>query len=124
MGCDIHVHTEVKIYGVWHHYAAPRVDRWYDFFGHLGDVRNNHCVQPIAADRGMPKNASALTEMDYEGWGVYAHSVSWCTRDEWSIAYERAKSNKAGLQCRFDFVEDIFPPECTLECRVVFWFDN
>lgn len=27
MGCDIHLHIEVKINGAWEHYATPRVDR-------------------------------------------------------------------------------------------------
>jgi len=32
MGTDIHVHTEVKFGGRWHHYGAPKVSRNYRLF--------------------------------------------------------------------------------------------
>ncbi len=35
MGCDIHLHTEVKIANVWHRYGCPSVDRNYRVFAKM-----------------------------------------------------------------------------------------
>lgn len=79
MGCDIHLHTEVKIGGVWLHYGCPDVTREYKVFAKMAGVRNReYCpFTPLASPRGMPSNASALTRFACKAYGVDGHSHSW-----------------------------------------------
>lgn len=62
MGCDIHLHTEVKINGVWHHMGAPSVPRNYRLFAKMAGVRG--IETPIAEPRGLPGDATLLTRRD------------------------------------------------------------
>lgn len=49
MGCDIHLHQEVKINGEWHHYRLAEMPRNYEVFekmaGVRGDVKNAIAAQ-------------------------------------------------------------------------------
>jgi hypothetical protein len=88
MGCDIHLHTEVKINGVWHHYGAPCVDRNYRVFAKMADVRNSYSeIEPIAQPRGIPGDATEMTKFDCERWGRDGHSHSWLSAEEIAILY-------------------------------------
>lgn len=76
MGCDIHLHIEVKINGVWHHYGAPNVARDYKLFERIAGVRGK-VEKAISAPRGMPSDATVLTQFDNERGGCDWHSHSW-----------------------------------------------
>lgn len=87
MGCDIHVHTEVKVDGVWHHYGAPNTTRNYALFSKMANVRNDEpgdkdYIEPIAEPRGLPDNATALTLFDNKRWNSDGHSHSWLNAGE------------------------------------------
>jgi len=56
MGCDIYLHTEIKLNNRWYHYSYPRPHRNYKLF-----VRDTS-VQPIAAPRGIPDDATEVTK--------------------------------------------------------------
>jgi hypothetical protein len=75
MGCDIHLHTEVKIGGQWHHYSAPEIDRDYTLFGKMAGVRGGG--DPIAPPRGLPADVSAVTALDATYWDADGHHHSW-----------------------------------------------
>lgn len=149
MGCDIHVHTEVKINGEWHHYDMPYVRRDYALFSRLANVRNyrdDHAewVEPISDPRGLPEDASFLTKFDSEKWGTDGHSHSWIGAEEihnlkdWM---ENELTNETGKNPGPFFFEDIFGflfgnswdnfvtyrndyPKEIEDIRWVFWFDN
>lgn len=41
MGCDIHLHIEIKMNGLWRHYSMPHIERDYCLFGVMAGVRGN-----------------------------------------------------------------------------------
>jgi hypothetical protein len=77
MGCDIHLHVEIKIDGVWEHYAHPNISRNYALFARMAGVRGNDYIKPIALPKGTPKDMTKVTRLDFEAWGADAHSASW-----------------------------------------------
>ena len=89
MGCDIHLHTEVKIGGVWLHYGCPDVNRNYCVFAKMAGVRNDagYGITPIAAPRGLPKDVSELTAFACELYGEDGHSHSFLTSGEVECLY-------------------------------------
>lgn len=90
MGCDIHSYAEKQQNGEWIALDVVAFDhRNYGFFGWLADVRNYSSVKPIAARRGLPKDASNSAKNEFESWGYDAHSVSWVSMSELlSIDYD------------------------------------
>lgn len=85
MGCDIHLHTEVKINGKWQHYGFPRVLRNYSVFAKMANVRNEYReddITPISLPKGIPEDATELTKYSYEYWKEDAHSMSWLDAGE------------------------------------------
>ncbi len=81
MGCDIHIHAEVKVHGNWQHYTQLRLPRNYRLFEKMAGVRGDD-ANAIAAPRGMPVDVTRETRFcsDYEG--ANAHSHSWLSSDE------------------------------------------
>ena len=83
MGCDIHVHGEVKVAGLWHHYSAPYVSRDYNLFAYMAGVRaGNSGITPIAEPRGIPADISLITWIDYMKMGTDGHTHSWLSGEE------------------------------------------
>ena len=147
MGCDIHLHEEVKINGKWHHYSVRWIHRNYRMFARLADVRNYDInepeyIQPISQPRGIPEDSTELTKFDCDRWGVDGHSHSWIGADEIREFKEwYAKNHWAGEKLDSWWFEDIFGymfsngwdgftkyPEDNVsgleDIRFVFWFDN
>lgn len=143
MGCDIHLHIELKIGGQWQHYAAPQINRWYDLFGVMADVRG--CGPAIIAPKGLPEDLSVITAMSYKSWGSDAHTPSWFNLEEIKLLSKWLKKREEevkpqwpgyGLEhailncylfgCSFsglkEYPED-YPKEIE-DVRFVFWFDN
>lgn len=88
MGCDIHLHTEVKINGVWHHYGSPSVNRSYKVFAKMAGIRNHdNEIEPISQPRGLPEDCSELTLFDHDLWGGDGHSCSYLTAEEITTLY-------------------------------------
>ncbi len=87
MGCDIHLHIEVKVAGKWEHWGNPNIRRSYRLFGAMAGVRDEEEI-PIVAPKGFPSDASLLTRMDYEHEGLDAHTPSWLDHKE-IIALEK-----------------------------------
>ena len=134
MGCDIHVHVEVKIDGEWHHYNHPRVERNYALFHKMAGVRDGE-DDPIAQPRGLPDDISFMTRFDAEEWSGDAHSHSWLSATETQevINWHNKKYGDPYPQL-FGYVfgnsfssvhkyPDESPPGVT-DVRIVFWFDN
>ncbi len=129
MGCDIHVHVEIKnpVTGKWDHYSNPVVGRNYRLFAMLAGVRGEPADGdlPIAAGRGIPSDINWITEKDLKMWQDGSHhGVSWCTGKEAEELEKRYRTQYPGdyLYAPFGYVfsnsldrEDI---------RVIFWFDN
>jgi len=144
MGCDIHMHIEVKVKDVWIHYAAPTVDRWYDLFGVIAGVRNEH-MPLIVEPKGLPDDLSFITELAHQREEDDAHTESWLNLEEigklrkWIQEQNRAIPTKyISLESSVlhtylfnnhfayfgkPYSKDSYPTEVT-DVRFVFWFDN
>lgn len=140
MGCDIHVHLEVKLEGSiqWQHMNQPRIGRDYELFEMIAGVRGDGLG--VVVPTGVPMDASRMTAFDYGVWGSDAHSAGWLTWDEIREVEKRHKVHmKKHLlphNCGFcsqlgylfgdsvttEYVEDL--PDGLQDVRLIFWFDN
>ena len=78
MGCDLHLHIEVKIEDEWHHLNHLEPKRNYAMFAKMAGVRNDSTGEtPLALPRGLPGDATKLTLIDSAAWGSDGHSHSW-----------------------------------------------
>lgn len=133
MGCDIHLHAEVKINGQWHHYLKNRIERDYRLFAKMASVRNeDNKIMPISKPKGLPNDISLITKIDADHWGADGHSHSWFgTQDIERLCAE------IGLRYfteTFPFLfghyfYDLKAVRLDLgpiieDARFVFWFDN
>ena len=76
MGCDIHSLAEKRVGGKWIGLDVEAFEsRNYGFFGWLAGVRNYSGLVPIAADRWLPKDASAEASKHHADWDGDAHRV-------------------------------------------------
>ena len=142
MGCDIHVHTEVKIDDRWHHYSVRHFERDYRIFAKMASVRNdNRGIIPIVMPRGLPDDISFLTQFNSALWGEDGHSHSWLGAEEicWLAEYgENLNPDRFWESSQFGYVfgnyfstfheykgqENSGIPEQLQDVRFVFWFDN
>jgi hypothetical protein len=140
MGCDIHLHAEIKVNGQWHHYSKPSIDRNYSLFAKMAGVRGDE--EPLAEPRGFPDDATFTTRFDFEHWGRDAHTPSWLSGDELQAVcdFYEADAKTYGDPKRFICAEmDQFGflfgngwklrpgdghPANVEDVRWVFWFDN
>ena len=148
MGCDIHAHIEIRYKGKWEHYAIPSIDRNYSLFGIMADVRRNGPA--IVEPKGVPNDMSIVTRLDWERWGVDAHTASWFNEEEidqldvwlkeqatqnknnpYDLAYDLEwgilnktymfGSSLTAFKHYDDY--DYLPKGCDA-IRLIFWFDN
>ncbi len=149
MGCDIHLHVEIKLKNndSWHHYNHPKIDRWYKLFAKIANVRNYDeygPIEPISQPKGFPHDASLTTKFDYDEWDCDAHSASWLNSEEikqLAVWYRENTDNKKdfhGFEGQFGYLfGSTFEyflkykddpnggyPEGLEDVRFVFWFDN
>ncbi len=145
MGCDIHLHSEIKINGVWHHYANMALGntRSYTLFAMMAGVRNEDGeIEPVSQPRGLPGELSEPTALEYEIEKLDAHSMSWFGPDQivklyalWDKSRKQFHLGQMDLDTDFfgylfgnswasfnRFRED-YPKEIE-DIRWVFWFDN
>lgn len=135
MGCDIHLHIEMKVYGNWVHYGCPSVDRNYGLFAMMADVRNQGEITPIDKPRGFPPDGvSPLTLICWEHEKADAHSVSWLNKEEideltkWYGSQKEKDNwlcwNWHGIKtylCGNNITSEVKGID---DVRFVFWFDN
>jgi hypothetical protein len=127
MGCDIHLHIEIKLDGVWEHYAAPDVNRNYRLFERMGGVRGdeNNAISP---PKGLPADASKITRLEFKDEGYY-HTPSWLSSAE-IIQLESSiqEWHKDRYDHRYDPQFEVFHCHYRYhpgdDFRFVFWFDN
>lgn len=144
MGCDIHVHVEVKIDGIWEHYAFPNVRRNYRLFAKMAGVRNSYDIDPISKPKGVPGDATKLTSLDYRDWGSDAHSASYMGLDEIKLLTEWLEKENWGESILSTSLEYTilntylfgnsfagilkYPEDYERygiqDARFIFWFDN
>jgi hypothetical protein len=151
MGCDIHAHVEIRYNGNWEHYAMPSIDRWYELFGIMAGVRGGS--KPIVEPKGLPEDMSTVTRLDWEKWGVDAHTPSWFNEEEidqlseWLKQKEQEDERNGELAntLRYDLEYGIlnktyifgnsltafkhyddteYLPKGCDAVRLIFWFDN
>jgi hypothetical protein len=145
MGCDIHVHVEVKIKGKWLHYGVYFVERNYLLFAILAGVRNYDKVLPFVEPRGIPKDVSDLTLFDWERSETDWHTPSYINDREVEALNARLLAAKAikhpdtisdclkgfylfgnNMDSYVQYPEDgkrLFGMGYEAS-RIVFWFDN
>ncbi len=148
MGCDIHLHSEVKIKGKWHHHSEQKVSRSYPLFSKMANVRNDYGITPISEPKGVPEDATDLTKLHIERYGVDGHSHSWLSGKEISELHKfiGSKDNPDWFSGRYgdclmwshnnmpyfmgnhlsgfhDYPED-FSDTGIEDVRYVFFFDN
>ncbi len=137
MGCDIHLHTEVKIEGRWHHWQLEDVSRNYRLFEVMAGVRGD-ASEAVALPRGLPDDITVVTRKSREQYGEDGHSESWLTLDEMLEVYKRWPLPEPVIESRALWRDRYifgmrpegyreFPdeaPEFVEEIRYVFWFDN
>jgi len=133
MGCDIHLHSEVKINGQWHHYLKNRIERDYRLFAKMASVRNeDNKIMPISKPKGLPNDISLITKIDADQLGKDGHSHSWLGIEE--IRQLQKEIGLTNFSETYPFLfgylfydltsiqAEISP---TIEdARFVFWFDN
>lgn len=140
MGCDIHLHVEVKLNGKWEHLNAPYIGRDYQLFGRMAGVRDDE--QPHIEPRGLPQELSVITTYDVNHWAGDGHSHSWLNAKEageiqkW---YEEKYSQRfhpplfgyvfgnlvdSYVKNEDDEDDEEDTPKSLEDVRIVFWFDN
>jgi len=136
MGCDIHLHIELKINGKWEHFASPRIDRDYNLFEKMAGVRGLE-QNAIVSPRGLPNDISTVTKIDVDRWGSDGHSHSWFGVDEieelsgWKkvgdpldLEYKILRTWLFGNSFSgFKKYRAEYPKEIN-DIRFVFWFDS
>jgi hypothetical protein len=144
MGCDIHLHIEVKVEGKWEHYGAPNINRNYDLFEKMAGVRGE-IENAISIPKGAPDDMNIITKCSYKDWGTDAHSCSWFNLEEivkltkWldSLSLDDPKAflpfdlehTILHTYCEGNSFAGIleYPegkPKWIEDVRFVFWFDN
>lgn len=142
MGCDIHLHTEVKIDGTWYTYGTPNVSRNYDVFAKMANVRNpDGEIKPISEPRGLPEDCSVVAGVNAKCWEADAHSHSWLNAEEIRELEEWYEETFKHLKIPYAWPSHLFgyffgnywggfirypeeTPEGIEDVRFVFWFDN
>lgn len=139
MGCDVHIHSEIKVGGKWLHYDQPRAQRNYTLFEKMAGVRGKE-ENAMAAPRGLPDDATETTRFDSEHWNGDGHSHSWLNAEEIRKLGDWYREEFKGRDpdsiwpkwdqwlfgnCYSDFMR--YPddrPKGVEDVRFIFWFDN
>ena len=138
MGCDIHVHIEIKVSGQWHHYNQPYLNRNYNLFAKIAGVRGDGTEEAIAPDRGIPEDATFTTLFEYNHRKDDYYSMTWLSLEEIAELEEWYKIHvRGGISFNHDGINYLcgssfsfflkhreeYPPELE-DARMVCWFDG
>lgn len=122
MGCDIHVHVEVRDrgHGEWAYYDELDVGRDYELFGLLAGVRGTEFDCQINP-RGLPRDASEETRIAHADYHDSAHTESCIYGDEF-LGMKGAKVRRKISP----FLRALarMPSQLPERVRFVFWFDS
>lgn len=140
MSCDIHLHIEVKVADVWHHWGNPLVHQWYPLFGKMAGVRDDSVI-PITPPRGLPEDVTTLTMLDYSRDNP--HHTSWFGGPEIVALENWLNTDAGGFSAGHDLEHHILSSyffgngfsgpyrnpgasshRGVTDVRFVFWFDN
>lgn len=146
MGCDIHMHIEIKQGGKWHLWSQCSMNHHYELFSLLAGVRQeDDSPRPIAKPRGIPADVSEVVKRHSDYWGETGHSHSYLSAKEWVKVVKYAEKQGWASSTRrnpFDWETDEigyvygnavsgfaqYPEEWKHtgieDIRLVFWFDN
>ena len=103
MGCDIHMHVEIKQGGRWHLWAQCSMHRDYNLFSLLAGVRQeDDSPRPIAEPRGLPADVSEVVKRHSDYWGEDGHSHSYLSAKEWVKVVEYVEK-QGGVSSPFDW---------------------
>jgi len=138
MGTDIHLHTEVKVDGVWYTYGSPYLKRNYTLFGRLAGVRAwDGWHFPV---KGLPSDAAVVTRKSFESWQRDAHTASYLNAAEIAEFYrlceiEFGADGQFSIECAHGGAFRSYDigylggngwtnlPPWVEDVRWVFWFD-
>ena len=140
MGCDIHLHIEVKINNKWEHYSRPQIKRAYSLFGKMANVRNdNRHIDPLNFNKGIPEDITSLTFLELNDLNKDCyHNHAWLNQKEieklteWYELYSsrnRVFFENDCIHCYlfgksfYDYPreEDEYKIQ---DVRFIYWFDN
>lgn len=141
MGCNIHLHIEVKVNKNWEHFNAPYIPRDYELYGKMAGVRDKIQI-PISQPKGIPEDITLITKIDLNQDNH--HDDSWFNIEEikqlekW--INERAEKEKDNFNWYPGATFYLFMEQMTgylfgngfykqekngiQDVRFVFWFDN
>tara|TARA_R110000851_G_scaffold328632_1_gene499672 strand:+ start:39 stop:452 length:414 start_codon:yes stop_codon:yes gene_type:complete len=137
MATDIHLHQEIKIGGVWQHYALKRVPRSYELFNKMAGVGDSYNHLPIREPRGIPDDSTFLTQFDYIQWEGNSNNPSWFNAKDIAkiISWLRLNDDtwqreidsfgflfSTGWESFYNYPKDRSPD--IEDIRFIFWFDN
>lgn len=137
MGCDVHIHQEVKINGKWEHYRETRIPRNYETFAKMAGVRGE--AEPIAEPRGLPDDVTVMTQFCSDYDGADGHTHTWLGAAEIAELEEfiEDKMGENKWRIEMDGWGWLFGnswggwtkwpderPKGVEDIRFVFWFDN
>lgn len=120
MGCDIHLHIEVKINDKWEHFSEFDMLRNYELFSFLvtDHPRNDYGIKGISNARGLPEDVNGLTRYILS-YSDDLHTHSFLTLKE--IFEFKGNSYSLGEACIKTPVLDKFSND---DIRIVFGFDS
>jgi len=149
MGCDIHCHIEVMFADEWVYYGPGHMNRNYDAFAKMADVRNYYSIiDPISQPKGLPEDVTYMTWLHSEHYGSDGHSHSWLRSSELAELFtfldEQGYPQWTGIGTGGRYPHTEFHvwlfgnsiryyvvngwsegyPESLEDVRLVFWFDN
>lgn len=137
MGCNIHGFIETKEYPNsdtrqwWSVHEIPYT-RNYAFYAAIAGVRNYLEITPISEPRGIPHDASLMSEATSKEDGADGHTHSWLTYKEikeydWlqnigdKMLIDNIHTHFKSLMNEMRFLSGYYGEEGV---RMVFWFDN
>lgn len=124
MGTDIHGFAEVFYPAKNEWFAVIDLDesltRNYDMFGRLFGVQNNKSYHPIAANRGLPANASYLAKQEAEA----DEAIGCCHSKSWVSYHELDSSQFEWWQEFWLRLTELAEKHGRINVRLVVWFDN
>ena len=132
MGCDIHLHTEVKVDGVWHSYGQPRLERSYRLFEKMAGVRGL-VENAISPPKGLPDDISVVVRLHVDDCEGSSHSHSWLGPEEikeLSVWLRETNVHWPYNDLEHGWIGYLFSnswhrfPDVFEDVRLVFWFDN
>lgn len=107
MGTDCKGHIEIKFAGEWHHYSVITLRRNYESFEWLHGLSpdeddDDDALKPLCPPgRGLPKDVSAVTQLDFNYRYPDTHCPNWIQDQEIFEFLQRRCTH-----CRFSAFQD------------------